>query len=98
MRLAAEASPRPSRREGDLTWIVVDVKVDKIVVDDLHDITVLADEIGKAETPRAPVATNLTNNKLLAAIILNHSKRLVNLLHRIDFLIIYFLQTCLCIY
>ena len=72
-----------------LARIIVDVDIDKIVVDDFHDVAVLADEVGKAETPGAPVAADLANNEFIGFGCLSNSG--INLCHGIDRLVVDFL-------
>lgn len=49
---------------GLLARVVVDVYVLEVVGNDLGDVGILADEIGKTKAPDAPVATHLTDGVL----------------------------------
>ena len=49
-----------------LARIVIHMYVDKVIVHHFSDVAVFADEVGKAQAPRAPVAAHLAHYKLLA--------------------------------
>lgn len=78
------------RLVSGLAWVIVDMNVDKVVIDNFHDIAVLADEVGKSEAPGAPVAAHLTDNELVFLGSFGYGS--VNLCHGIDGLVVDFLQ------
>ena len=70
--------------------VVVDVYIHEVAVDDLGNILVVSDEVGKAQAPWAPVATHLTNHK--PALVAGLRQCFVDLCHWVDALVIYFLE------
>ena len=72
-----------------LTWIVVDVDIHETVVNNLTDCAVVRDEIGKAQAPRTPVTTNLTDDEL--SFRLSFGNGLVYLFDGVDIFVVYFL-------
>ena len=70
--------------------MVIGVDIDKVLFDDAVDGAVGCDEIGKTQAPGAPVAAHLADDKL--AFLLSLQDSLVNLLQRINLLVIHFLE------
>ena len=62
------------------------------VVDDLGNVGVGGGEVGKAQAPRTPVATHLADDQLGLLAASRRGQRAVYLLHRVDGLVIHFLQ------
>ena len=67
----------------------------EVVADHLAHLLVLLHEVSEAQTPRTPVAANLTDHILAVRLSLNES--IVNLFHRIDGLVIHLLKRLLCV-
>ena len=65
----------------------------KILIDKLADVSILAHEVSETQAPRAPVASDLTDDELTFTFGLSNG--LVNLLNGIDILIIYLFQCSL---
>ena len=47
-----------------VAWVVVDVNILKVLLNEGADGSILGNKVGKAQTPRAPVASHLTDNEL----------------------------------
>ena len=69
----------------------IDVDLDKVVGNDLRNLFVLSDEVGKAEAPLAPVAADLTDDVTVGSA--GRCKRIVDLGHRIDTFVVDALDT-----
>ena len=74
-------------------WVVVHMDIYEVLCYETVDGGIVGDEIGKFQTPWAPVASHLADDELALALGLFHS--LVNLLDGVDILIIHFLQLSL---
>ena len=74
-----------------LTRIVIHMDILEVLVNHLTDGCVIRDEVGKLQAPGAPVTAYLTYHELPFGLRLRNS--LINLLYRVDFLIIHLLQT-----
>ena len=78
------------RLTARLSGIVVHVDILEVLVDDLTNRGVVGDEVGKLQAPRAPVATDLTDDELVGRLGFRHS--LVYLLQWVNSLVVDLLQ------
>ena len=92
LRMAQAAHQGLGARVLGLARMVVDVDEEEMVVDDLGNVGFGGGEVGKAQAPRTPVAPHLADDQLGLLAASRRGQRAVYLLHRVDGLVVHFLQ------